>query len=244
MKKLLSVVLILIASIFMACDSKDSDEAKEYERQQALDKGNFDKVLSMTQNCGSDEKCKMDRAAAYAGRAGFTVADVIAGLSTKDGDSSDKFYKKLGKGTVTANNDLASAKSAYEVIIAGDKNLVCDKSKPEYKNASYYQQAACFPHAMVVMASSAVRVNDILDKYSGNASSINLSDPTDEQDLNFVADLINNDLGTIINLFGAENAETVEEINRVKEDICTSNGGSAGCTIDKNNLKEYLVKYQ
>ena len=229
MQKTIGALLVIFALVFTACDDKDSKEAREYEVQKALDKGNYEKVLSMTNSCGSDEKCLMDRAAAYAGMAGFTVADIIVSL---DKDSDDEFYKSL-KGTSTANKDLNDSKNTYERVITrgGNRDRVCEKDTNEYKKASYYQQASCFPHGMVVMARSAVLMNGLLDKYDINGTiNIDTSDP----DLNEIADLINNDLETILNLFGADNADTVQEVEKFKLEVC----GGSPCTVDK--LKTYL----
>lgn len=234
MQKTIGVLLVIFALVFTACDDKDSKEAREYEVQKALDKGDYEKVLSMTSNCGSDEKCMMNRAAAYAGRAGFTVADIIVSL---DKDSDDEFYKSL-KGTSTANEDLNRSKTTYESVITrgGDRDKVCEKGTNEYKKASYYQQASCFPHGMVVMARSAVLMNGLLDKYDINGTiDINTGDP----DLKEIADLINDDLETILNLFGADSADTVQEVEKFKLEVC----GGSPCMVDASKLKTYLENH-
>lgn len=226
----LMAVLAALALVFSGCDDDSSAEAKEYDRQMALNDGNYAEVLSMTENCGADYACQMDRAAAYAGRAGFSLSTVIAGLT--DEDESDSFYAKLAaSASDTARDDLNLSKTVYEGIIEADGGLkenVCNKAHPDYAAASYYQQAACFPHGMTVMAKTAILMESIKDA----------PDPDDSQE---VAELLNGDINTLVNLFGDGSADTVDAVNEVKDEVCAAGGKPAGCTITDTDVDAYVA---
>ncbi|MGE4295770.1 MAG: hypothetical protein AB7E49_08730 [Campylobacterales bacterium] len=228
--------VVLILSI-AGCDDRDSEQAVEYERQLALNEKNYDKVLSMTAGCvgGTDYACLMDRAAAYAGKAGFTLSSVITGL-TDDG-GTDEFYEKLAgsiSSSSTASDDLNRSKATYENIIevVGTKDLVCQKHSSEYNASGYYQKAACFPHGMTVMARTAVLMDKMQNVGDDNAT-----------DAAAVADLLNNDIVTLVNLFGDGSAETVSAVNEIKDEICIAAAQPAGCVLTGPYVEAYLATH-
>lgn len=208
MRKLSFLAALAVLTLLVSgCDDENTKEAKVYDRQLALNDGDYAKVLELTESCGSDQACWMDRAAAYIGRAGFSISTVIVGLTSENG--GEEFYTALGRSaSATAADDLAGAKTIYETIITGTGAIasVCDKTNPLYEAAGYYGQASCFNHGMTVMASTAV----LMDKLDQGL-------PADAQD---VADLLNDDLDSLINLYGGEESATTEEVNAIKEDIC------------------------
>ena len=208
--------------MFAGCDSKDSDEAKEYERTQALDNGEWDKVLSMTTNCGADEKCLMDRGAAYIGLAGFTLPNVISVITA---DDNDKWVTTLsaGKNLGESNASLTQAQAIYSGVI-GDIDH-CNKSK-NYAGATYYQKAACIPQGMAIMAQAAVLIGSF-------RTDINGTDTLAAADT--VAGLLQNNIKIIADLAG----ESVEAVDEIKDKICVAAGQAPKCTLTGTDLLKY-----
>lgn len=78
-------------NVFEGLADKNSYEACRFEVSQNLDKGNYDAVLSSS--CANP----LDRGAAYFGKAGFDIKDVIDRLIEQEGssDTADTYLKAL-----------------------------------------------------------------------------------------------------------------------------------------------------
>jgi hypothetical protein len=128
--------LCLLAVLFYSCGSNafkgiaddSSQEACRYEVTKNLDSGNWDAVLNSS--CADS----MQKGAAYFGRAGFDIKDVINRLSEASGEEEGKdlnIYLKalVPKVTEQTLNDLSMAKSEYGNVSPKD---------PHYKDAQFY----------------------------------------------------------------------------------------------------------
>jgi hypothetical protein len=126
--------LCLLAVLFYSCGSNafkgiaddSSQEACRYEVTKNLDSGNWDAVLNSS--CADS----MQKGAAYFGRAGFDIKDVINRLSEASEEEKDlNIYLKalVPKVTEQTLNDLSMAKSKYGKVPQED---------PHYKDAQFY----------------------------------------------------------------------------------------------------------
>ena len=123
----LCVYVLFAASVsltFVGCSDKSSDEACLHQVTMDLDHGNYDAVLASS--CAS----AMQRGAAYFGKAGFDINDVINNFSEANdtgGTQSDlNIYMTALVSTVTDTTltNLDSAKAEYGVIPAGSENYL------------------------------------------------------------------------------------------------------------------------
>lgn len=113
---------------FKSVADDGSEEACRYEASKALDEGRYDQVLASS--CAHT----MDRAAAYVGKAGYDVNDIIENMidsnsSSGKGDSLDIYMNSLIN---TVSNDslenLYMARNTYGLISAND---------PHYDDAQF-----------------------------------------------------------------------------------------------------------
>lgn len=117
--------LVFIPAI-MGCSEKSSKEACEYETSLNLDKGNYDAVI----NSGCADA--MQKGAAYFGRAGYDIKDVINRfIEAQTVTNKLSFYVSQLIGVVNDSTltDLNNAKEQYSSIPHGDVN---------YKDAQFY----------------------------------------------------------------------------------------------------------
>lgn len=238
----LLAIFATLAFVFVGCDDKDSNEAKKYELQKALDDGDYAKVLRMTSNCGNDEACNMDRAAAYMGRAGFTLPSVMVAIS----DNSDQeFYKTLGRNTKsTSVDDLNNSKSIYKnKIISKYGTTPCEKGTADHNKASYHAKSACFNNGMVTMAQSATLMSKLSD-INASGSLQYAGDSKDDADA--VAALLNgDDLEDLSKLFGVgEDVDIKKEIDDIKSDICSTVTSCNVASITGQNIIDFIVAKQ
>ena len=117
------VVAIVLAgcgdNAFDSVADEDSEEACKYAVSQALDEGHYDQVLASS--CAHS----MDQAAAYVGRAGYDVNDVIGSMieanSSAAGDSINVYMNSLVD-TVSQDSmeNLYLARDSYDLVPVTD----------------------------------------------------------------------------------------------------------------------------
>ena len=111
---------------FKALSDESSQEACRYETTKNLDSGNWDAVINSS--CADS----MQKGAAYFGRAGFDIKDVINRLSeAKDEENDLDIYLKALVPKVTEDTlaDLSNAKNEYSKI---------PEDNYHYKDAQFY----------------------------------------------------------------------------------------------------------
>lgn len=135
--RLLALVACLLSvscgsNIFEPIANKSSDVACEYETTQNLDNGSWDAVLNSS--CADS----MQKGAAYFGKAGFDINDVInrfseSGSVTGTKDLNVFMNKLVGKVSEESLTNLGSAKTAYTEYINS-----ADPASNSYKDAQFY----------------------------------------------------------------------------------------------------------
>ncbi len=134
MNKLITYLLLAasVSMLFVGCSNKSSSEACRHEVTMNLDKGNYDAVL--LSSCASP----MQKGAAYFGKAGFDVKDVInnfsetgiiSGSTNTQSDLSVYMTALVSKATGTTLADMDAAVTEYNQISATSEN---------YKDAQFY----------------------------------------------------------------------------------------------------------
>ena len=128
-----SLVLAIILAgcgenAFNSIADESSTEACKYETSKALDEGNYDQVLASS--CAHT----MDRAAAYVGKAGYDVNDIIENMtdsndSNSKGDSLDIYMNSL--------IDTVSNESLENLYLARDEFGKVPASDPHYDDAQF-----------------------------------------------------------------------------------------------------------
>lgn len=130
-----SIMLSLLAlAIIAGCGGnviegvadKGTDDSCRYETTQNLDKGNYDAVLASS--CADS----MHKGAAYFGKAGYDIKDVINRFSEAEDEENDlNLYMTALTKIVTDNTltNLDSAKTEYGTIQSASEN---------YKDAQFY----------------------------------------------------------------------------------------------------------
>ena len=126
--KSISMIFLVAAFVLAGCgdnafdsgSDESSTEACKYAVSQALDEGRYDDVLASS--CAH----AMDLAAAYMGKAGYDVNDVVESMinaNNASGDSIDVYMNDL-VGTVSnvSLENLYKAREAYDLIPATDSH--------------------------------------------------------------------------------------------------------------------------
>lgn len=127
MKKYVLLLSALALLLAVGCGAdKNSNEACLYETTMSLDKGNYDAVLASS--CADS----MQKGAAYFGKAGYDVKDVINRFSEAKTTTNDlDTYMNALTGKVTENTltNIDSAKTEYSTI---------PSTSTQYKDAKFY----------------------------------------------------------------------------------------------------------
>lgn len=216
MRKSIWLALTAGMVLVLAGCNDSSAEAKKYDCQQWLNSGSYDKVISNASQCGNTQEQQMYRAAAHAGKGGFTISGLIADLTSDDEDAD--FVERLGRNATAAKmQDLNDSKRIYGLLIAPSGNntkaalnAVCMKDSEEYNASTRYQKDACFIRPLVSIAQLAGQMKRLRDATD--------ADDVDSEEL---ANMINTgELDLLAASLGKDDAETAESIDEVKRDIC------------------------
>jgi hypothetical protein len=151
-----------VAVLFTAC-GENSDEAKEYDIQLALNSGEYDKAISLLGDCSSysgtkKENCYLDKGSAYFGKADFdriSMAQDFAGVaddlnSTEESKAINKIiFKKLD------DKNLQLGITEYKQVLKDSNSSVCTEAN--FKSLSINSRQAC-------LAINPILLIDVLDE--------------------------------------------------------------------------------
>jgi hypothetical protein len=234
-EKLLLAMLAASLLFLSGCDDDSTAEAQQYECEQWLNDGEYDKLISSASQCGSAQDQRWYKAAAYAGKAGFTLTALIANLTEEDEGDSD-FVERLGKGATTQSvADLNESKRLYGDMINPDANNTvaglrptCLKDSAEYNASAGYQRDACFIRPLVSAAHLASQMNRIRATIETPEDPENMSDADKNATAQDLANIINNgELELLAETLGAEETSqdgedksTSEAVDEITTDMC------------------------
>ncbi len=139
------LAILAIVLFFSGCGGENTNDCK-YEVSYALDKGDYDSVIKtleeQNQSCGfSDDEKNLNIAAAYIGKAGLTIVDIVNNMLESDSNGDSDF----GSFIKSMSNDNASinllyfnkAKSFYDKI-PGDCKSINSTSSDIFKDSCFY----------------------------------------------------------------------------------------------------------
>ncbi|WP_457745083.1 hypothetical protein [Sulfurimonas sp.] len=130
-KKIILALLVVISLVFSGCG--DSDTTCRIDVQKALDKGNYDKVISdlngVCSGAYTTSDLNMNLAAAYMGKSGYSVSDVADMLINSDNNGGDSFTSFLSSVDAKKTADsLPLLSTANEYFLKAIANGSIDKS--------------------------------------------------------------------------------------------------------------------
>ncbi len=142
MNKLRMFVLFAagISVIFFGCSSKSSDEACRHQTTMDLDHGGYDAVISS--GCADS----MQKGAAYFGKAGFSINNVINNFSENGSENNNNNNNNtVQSNQTTTNNPLASYMNDLVKKVDSNSLSSLDSAKTEYdgvlKTSDSYRDA-------------------------------------------------------------------------------------------------------
>ena len=158
-----------IALLFTACE-KDSDEAKEYKIQLALDSGDNDKVIELLGDCSSfsgsaKNDCFLNLGAAYFGKAKFDIISLSKEISKIDDSLSDDDQSKEFKKIIFEkldNKNLQKGINQYKNLLIDNNSSVCNPKSYD-ENLTAIQKQAC-------VSINPLLLSDIIDDDDNNKS--------------------------------------------------------------------------
>lgn len=171
-RELLSGLALLLGLLLLlgGCSGdKNSEEACRYDALMALNQGNYDKALNLLDKSAcrsafSEEELLLNRGAAYIGRAGYDILDLVKEIVNVDDDDGAKTDARLieafaSRASGSGMNDLDRATGAYRKMLL-DETLVGDTiraacKEAEQRNLSDYQKDACFNNGLLAAAKAA-----------------------------------------------------------------------------------------
>lgn len=122
MKKILTTSLVVTTLLLSGCGS-DSEGESRLETQQMLDNANYDGVISKLSSSYLTQEDNLALAAAYMGRAGLSLADLIKVVGDSSNTQGDAFGSFIGSvadattGSVLPLTDINKATQYYTNVV-------------------------------------------------------------------------------------------------------------------------------
>ena len=150
-----------------------SEEACRYDAIMALNESNYDRALSLLeksacQSAFTEEELQLNRAAAYIGRAGYDILDLVKEIVNADDDDDTKTDARLieafaNRASGGGMNDLDRATRAYRKMLVDEAQLgdsiIAACRDAEVRNLSDHQKDACFNNGLLAAAKSAATIS-------------------------------------------------------------------------------------
>ncbi len=187
MRTSLFIGLIAFLLFFNGCGGENENDCK-YEISYALDKGDYDSVIKtleeQNQTCGfSEDEKNLNIAAAYIGKAGLTIVDIVNNMLESDssgGDGFGSFIESMSSGDSAENlKYFNKAKTFYDKIPGNCKNLDT--------NSNNLLKDSCFYSGLMQISQSANSISLILggsdevEKWQDSSSLTNEDDKNNNQ---------------------------------------------------------------
>ena len=186
--KLLAATLPLF--LLGGCLQDDSSpEACAYDATAALNQGQYDKAISLfnSSSCSSAftaEERNLNLAAAYIGRAGYDLMDLMTEIVNSDDQSNALTQAFANNAKASGMNDLEKAKEYYKKILKTEEqnitlNAACTAIANDTHPDTALQRNACFNNGLVASAKAGTSVSILfggqenqaeLDAWLGNSA--------------------------------------------------------------------------
>ena len=219
--------------LFSGCS--DNEAETQLETQQMLDDGDYQGVITKLANEPSTIDNNMALGAAYMGRSGIALSDIMK-IMLDSGDGGDDAFATFAEGindkkSPTALKDLKNSSKHYNLATGG----VCDDEDANLTNS---QQDVCMNAGLSDTVSAVVTIS-----YLGDVGSLLGSSTTDENGTVVVNDELTASSCAMDYAFNgfSSNAEctAVEDGNVTFENNATYT--TLIITMDSNNTYDYLL---
>jgi hypothetical protein len=126
MNKFFYILLFCFIGLVSACDAdKNSDVAKAYDLEMALEARNYDKIISKLQNddventdyTSLSQREKYLLQMAWIGKSGFNIIDIVDQFFEDDADTTEILFSSVSAGASNADRDALSSKKAYYKLV-------------------------------------------------------------------------------------------------------------------------------
>jgi len=165
LKKVIATSLVSATLIFTGCNSSDSEGESRLETQNMLDKANYQGVIDkLDNNLTKTPEETLALAAAYMGRAGLSLSDIIT-VVADSGDNDDAFgafISSIDNATKDSKSPLADLNKATDYY----KKLVGDKCDDDNAELTDTQKDICMYKGLSQTMSAATAMNYIADDIS------------------------------------------------------------------------------
>ncbi len=128
-KKILITSLVAATLIFSGCG--DDEGESRLETQQMLDDGNYKGVISRLEANANSNADYLALAAAYMGKAGYSLLDIVGSMITEEGEDSDLISSLAENASFSSTLDLEKAEMYYKKVIGEDRCAEDDLSSSE-----------------------------------------------------------------------------------------------------------------
>jgi len=126
-KKVLVTSLLGLSLVLTGCGSSDSEGESQLETQQMLDNGDYLGVISKLEASASTTSDYLSLAAAYMGKAGFSLSSIIGIVASSADSGDDSTFASFIENSKDSSNsqslsDLSTAVEYYQNVV-GNKCL-------------------------------------------------------------------------------------------------------------------------
>jgi hypothetical protein len=173
MKKVLLMLFLSISLMFSGCG--DSEGESRLETQQMLDRADYAGVIAKLEGKASSSEEFIALGAAYMGKAGLSLADIVSAMSSNDDSNQDDsgfgtFIDKISnKSTSTALADLGSANQNYKQVLG-------ERCRDSNNTLSDSQKDICLYIALANTTRAAVAIDTLAEDVSKISEDSNGSD--------------------------------------------------------------------
>jgi len=122
MKKIVITALLGLSLTLTGCGSSDSEGESQLETQQMLDNGEYAAVIAKLESTASSTSDYLSLAAAYMGKAGFSLSSIVGLVATSAESGDDSTFASFIESTQSASNsqslkDLDTAVVYYQKVL-------------------------------------------------------------------------------------------------------------------------------
>jgi len=127
MKKIVITALLGLSLTLTGCGSSDSEGESQLETQQMLDNGDYAAVIAKLESTASSTSDYLSLAAAYMGKAGFSLSSIIGIVASSADSGEDSTFASFIENSKESSNsrslgDLSTAVEYYQNVL-GNKCL-------------------------------------------------------------------------------------------------------------------------
>jgi len=229
-KKMVITFLLGMTLIISGCGSSDGEGESALGTQQLLDNGEFTAVISKLEASANSTSDYLSLAAAYMGKAGFSLSSIIGIVVTSVEAEGDSTFANLIENSKNTSNtqSLTDLKKAVDYY----KEVVFDKCLTENTTLSGAESDLCLYVGLSKVFQTSVAMSYIMDDVSvlndTNASDPKLTASICAMEYAFSGSVTN----TACTLSAESNVTFIQS---------TKTYGDINITVDGNTTFEYLI---